>query len=374
MRCQFIVALVLLVSLDSYLKAQEPLLQYKFDASRSRTARDSAGSKLDRGRLGSTAQRIADTPGMASRYALDLSAEGTESWVSTGRIEDIDLLSSFTLTTWLKLKGLNEDHGGDENPRLFSNKHDDFQPGFIWALDAPNKGDRGPANFRPILRVEGDRGDATVAADTDVSASDWAFLAVTYDGSAKADNAAFYYGDELAKASLLGTVKSLNAGTIRGISSFRDSGVGFSPIDRNAALQTDYSVNGLQDDIRFFSGIVPLDQLEAIRLENLVPVEEVPLIPCNPDTGGDVDGDGRIGFSDFLILSANFGLDVDSHEQGDVDCDGVVSFGDFIVQSAWFGKWTPGVLAVPEPSGLALASVATLGLLLHRPCRAVALH
>lgn len=54
---------------------------------------------------------------------------------------------------------------------------------------------------------------------------------------------------------------------------------------------------------------------------------------------GDLDGDGAVGFADFLILSANFGQtsDVDPIF-GDIDGDGTVGFTDFLILSANFGK------------------------------------
>lgn len=84
---------------------------------------------------------------------------------------------------------------------------------------------------------------------------------------------------------------------------------------------------------------------------------------CDATTGGDINGDGSVGFPDFLILSANFGTSVTgaSHLQGDLDCEGNVAFADFLVLSNAFGT-TVGAEAsnVPEPSGLALLSVAGL--------------
>ena len=74
---------------------------------------------------------------------------------------------------------------------------------------------------------------------------------------------------------------------------------------------------------------------------------------CDPDSRGDLDGNGKVEFADFLILSGNFGNDVDSHEQGDIDCNGKVEFADFLVLSGNFGNEI-GAAAVPEPNGLAL--------------------
>lgn len=53
---------------------------------------------------------------------------------------------------------------------------------------------------------------------------------------------------------------------------------------------------------------------------------------------GDVDLDGKIGFADFLLLSANFGEQDAGWQDGDVDGDGIVGFADFLLLSAVFGS------------------------------------
>lgn len=53
----------------------------------------------------------------------------------------------------------------------------------------------------------------------------------------------------------------------------------------------------------------------------------------------DFDEDGRVGFSDFLILSANFGKSVDAVLQdGNADGDADVDFEDFLILSGDFGS------------------------------------
>jgi hypothetical protein len=83
--------------------------------------------------------------------------------------------------------------------------------------------------------------------------------------------------------------------------------------------------------------------------------EFTPLPGCDPDSIGDLNVDGTVGFSDFLILSSNFGHDVDSHLEGDLDCDGTVGFGDFLELSANFETVGAAVATVPEPSGHGVA-------------------
>lgn len=83
---------------------------------------------------------------------------------------------------------------------------------------------------------------------------------------------------------------------------------------------------------------------------------------CNPNTQGDIDGNGIVEFPDFLILSGNFNQEVGSHLEGDIDCNGVVEFPDFLALSGNFGKAVGRTQAVPEPTAavLLLSSIALL--------------
>ena len=77
-----------------------------------------------------------------------------------------------------------------------------------------------------------------------------------------------------------------------------------------------------------------------------------------PGIPGDIDGDGTISFSDFLILSANFGMRVDVGTRGDIDGDGEAGFPDLLVLSANFGR--SGGATVPEPSAVLLLLLGVL--------------
>ncbi len=57
-----------------------------------------------------------------------------------------------------------------------------------------------------------------------------------------------------------------------------------------------------------------------------------------PQSVGDLDNDGEVQFTDFLMFSESFGKDVDPFTSGDLDGDGMVSFEDFLVFSNNFGK------------------------------------
>ena len=67
-----------------------------------------------------------------------------------------------------------------------------------------------------------------------------------------------------------------------------------------------------------------------------------PPIPSQPPTP-DFDGDGTVGFGDFLLFAAAFGQsqgDAGYDAQYDLDGDGVIGFGDFLIFAGAFGKTT----------------------------------
>lgn len=77
---------------------------------------------------------------------------------------------------------------------------------------------------------------------------------------------------------------------------------------------------------------------------------------------GDLDGNGKVDFSDFLTLSGNFGVDTStSYTDGDIDLSGGPAFNDFLTLSGAFGfDNSATAAAVPEPSSLALLAVGAV--------------
>ena len=77
-------------------------------------------------------------------------------------------------------------------------------------------------------------------------------------------------------------------------------------------------------------------------------------------------GSSHARFSDFLILSSNFGMS-GQYTDGDFDKDGHIQFSDFLIQSQNFGQSsTVAAAPVPEPSTVVLALLGVVGLLTRR--------
>lgn len=75
---------------------------------------------------------------------------------------------------------------------------------------------------------------------------------------------------------------------------------------------------------------------------------------------GDADGDGSVGFLDFLALANNFGSE-GGYEQGNFDCTGTVSFLDFLTLANNFGSSAAAeAAAVPEPSSALLIGLGMM--------------
>ena len=64
------------------------------------------------------------------------------------------------------------------------------------------------------------------------------------------------------------------------------------------------------------------------------------IVDAEPQPDPDFDGDGIVGFPDFLQFAARFGLSQDMEgydSRYDLDRDGSIAFGDFLIFAAAFG-------------------------------------
>jgi hypothetical protein len=69
---------------------------------------------------------------------------------------------------------------------------------------------------------------------------------------------------------------------------------------------------------------------------------------------GDVNGDGKVSFVDYLTFEANFGKTNRTWAEGDFTNDGKVTFVDYLQMEANFGK------SIPEPAVVSLLGLAGL--------------
>lgn len=80
----------------------------------------------------------------------------------------------------------------------------------------------------------------------------------------------------------------------------------------------------------------------------------------------DFDQNGTVEFSDFLILSGQFGNTVDPPgTPPDINGDGTVNFPDFLVLSSQFGQ-SSSAAAVPEPGSLSILLIGSLIMMTRR--------
>jgi hypothetical protein len=87
---------------------------------------------------------------------------------------------------------------------------------------------------------------------------------------------------------------------------------------------------------------------------------------------GDSDGDGRVGFPDFVRLADNFGTAGD-WTRGDFDGDGLIQFPDFVQLADQFGNVSAqgrGPVSIPEPRGAVEWMAVALAALWSRKRRA----
>ena len=114
-----------------------------------------------------------------------------------------------------------------------------------------------------------------------------------------------------------------------------------------AEFETVADVSGRE----FSIGIESVTLAESAALSDELTTDSV--ISFNATPSADFDGDGTVGFPDFLALAGSFGSsrgDARYEARFDLDGDGSVAFSDFLIFAGAFGTTTGGG-TTPPPSG-----------------------
>jgi len=99
------------------------------------------------------------------------------------------------------------------------------------------------------------------------------------------------------------------------------------------------SADVFADDVSVVEENNTTEPLPVIPFDHSVsPIKECLGLPPELCLPGDLDGSGGVDFSDFLLLSENFGLEDAELQDGDLDGDQVVSFADFLILASSFGE------------------------------------
>ena len=302
--------------IQTRVSGQPPLIRYTFDDC-SDVAEDIGAPPLSNGVLGPDATVTTNTPAGASACALDLRTAGANSFLTAGDTPEAEGLVFFTLTTWLYLEGTNPDQGGSGNVRLLAKQAPDPFDGFSWNMNNPNDGPRGTDNFRLGLFIGGQDAFSFAQSTEDTGADEqWTFLAVTYDGDSDLDNMHFYVGDEVNSVTELGLPGTAAAGPVASTIGTADFGIGFT----DAAAGIDFAADGFQDDVRLYNRVLTMEELEIVRLENLVT-----RIRC------DFDGDSACDITDIDLLGKEI-IAGTNNSDFDLTSDGLVNLAD---QDEW---------------------------------------
>ncbi len=236
------------------------LIQYKFDEGSGTTAANSGsiGSSAnltirpDAGTHLTWAAPASTAFGGGSALVSDGVARGSQPGYIYGDGTGLNTgLSAFTMTMWVNLSSTT----GTSADRLlsFSGPGSVGTGGFQLQLNTTTP------TTALTLNVDGSAVISTANASV---LGSWAFLAVTYDGTATSNNVSFYSGTTTTSAAALGSVRTLNKGAVDLITSpsqvLRIGNASDTNLDRSPA--------GMFDDVRVYSGVLNASSVEAVRL------------------------------------------------------------------------------------------------------------
>ena len=250
--------------------AQTLLLRYSFDEATSGTGKalDSSGVAPESdGTFQGTATRTTTTIGGTPVAAVDVGS--TTGYIDAGDVDKIDGLSQLTMTAWIRL------YGDPTNGLAIMGKMDNStgNPGFALLFGLNSGGGITEGQFSIKARING----TAAGGSGDISASNaWVFVAVTYDGTNTANNLKYYTGRSATPVAQSGTTKTYNRGAVQANSvTFRAPTYGIST----------FAAPMMIDDVRIYSGVLTVDQLEAIRQANYPPTLSWDVDGANPGAG-----------------------------------------------------------------------------------------
>ncbi|HEY9250674.1 MAG TPA: LamG domain-containing protein [Rariglobus sp.] len=247
--------LLLALVAPSVMRAQTALIQYDFDEGTGTTAASSGsltGSDLTLSSVGTHltwASSSSTLSGSGSALVMDGANRGTNLGYVTGDGTALNTnLSAFTITLWVNLSTpANSD-------RLLA--FTDGSNGFDLRLNTVSGN-----NSTLSLNVDG--GSATSTSSATVG-GEWVFIAVSYDGTQSANNVSIYNGTTSISASLLGSVLTINSGSVNTLGSTNLS----SALRVGSAYGTagsDRTPAGMFDDIRIYDSVLDASEIEAVR-------------------------------------------------------------------------------------------------------------
>lgn len=314
----------------------QPVLRYTFDEA-SGAALDTGAAPLTAATLEGGAVRSADTPS-GSGMSLDMRVDGPHAHLLGSDASDVDGLAALTITTWLKVEAYPD--ATSNNKRLVAKQGatSNFE-GFSFnmnasRIDAGVDPPAGPSSIRLGLFLGGDALFGNALSDAYVDATQWIFLATTYDSQTA--EVSYYTGGASTPVTQLGTTLTPTASPsiIDGL----DARVAVGLTD--AAPTADTSVTGWQDDVRVYSSVLDLAALDAVRLENL---------GGGGGNPADFDNSGTVDVLDLAEWKMGFGTTGTAvKSDGDADADMDVDGADFLIWQRELGAGA--IVAIPEPA------------------------
>ncbi len=336
--------------------AQAPVLHWTFDEASSgdTNALDSGQAPANDGLFLGGATRTANTPNNASLGAADLMV-GTDAYLQATDTTGLETAAGLTAPHRHGLGQLPGRPCRQRSHRGVAGRGTANFDGFSFNVNAPasEPDDEYTADdFRLAMFIGGqdlfDFGQST--ADVEDLGGEWIFVATTYDIFAL-ETLFFYTGTVADEVTQLGDSFELLSGPIAA------TGVNFYAGKTDGADGANTSLEGFLDDLRVYDRALTLEELEAVRLEN---------IEGGGFTPGDFDKDGVVDGNDFLLWQQGFPTASGATQaQGDANGDGAVDGDDFLIWQQNFGSsgGGSGGAAVPEPAALWLLFVAVAAIL-----------